>query len=74
MASALELDISEVKVEPPSDLGLGLQESNSGVKIRTVKSTDLTFGSGRSVQYAEVSSPKFSFSPGHQVRCLVIFV
>lgn len=59
LVSALELYISEVNVEPSSDLSLGLdlglKESNLGVKIRTVKSTDLTFGSGRSIQYAEVS-------------------
>lgn len=57
LVSALELDIAEAEVAPASDLGLGLSGSDSGVKIRLVKSTDLTFGSGISVQYAEVSLP-----------------
>lgn len=56
LLSALELDTTEMEVSSPSDLGLGLGQPDV-VRVRTVRSTDLSFGDGRSTHYAEVSTP-----------------
>lgn len=63
LVSALELEITESDLSSPSPaLGLGLDAPPGGqVMSRTVKATDLTFGMGRHVRYAEVS-PSLPFT------------
>ena len=67
LVSALELDMVESDVSGPTpelDPDLGLSPPTEKVLLRTITAKDLTFGSGRSVRYAEVGPFPHSSLPG----------
>lgn len=57
LISAMEVNIAEMDVSsPPIELGSGLDvEGPSRTVVRTIQMTDLTYGSSRTIRYAEVS-------------------